>query len=74
MMWIQIRTTGGGGGVQGHAPLKSFIKMVQSGAFWVFQNYVIINLNIKLNINKFKDILHNSKNDSPWSVSNTNLD
>ena len=37
MMWIQIRARGGGGG-PGVTPRILFIKMVQAGAIWAFQN------------------------------------
>ena len=42
MMLIITCARGGGGGG------GKFDKMVQSGAFWVFQSYVIINLKINI--------------------------
>ena len=37
MMWIKIRARGGGGGGSGGMLPRNFcIKMVRSGAFWVF--------------------------------------
>ena len=69
MMWIQIRARGGGG-VQGHAsPWNHLLKWCNLAHSECFK---ICYYQPKYQT-KNQQILHNSKNDLPWSVSNTNL-